>query len=132
MERLQISELVQACPELFWLVDFCDPDSGCLGTRFEYPRWWHTCHIFTDLIVVQDGDKVGYRDAVFLCFETHRQFIPEVTNRRIAHTEYTQMFAQGCRRPYVIIVQANDALDGVRACEKTDAFNHIIHFSKVR
>ena len=43
--------------------------------------------------ILQDGNKVRYRDAMFLCLEAHRQFVTEVANHRFTHARHTHMFA---------------------------------------
>ena len=78
--------------------------------------------------MIQDMDKIGHWNIVFLSLETHGQFVTEMANSCIAHAWYTQVFAQVCRNPYIIIIQSDDAVDDAGACEKADTTNYLICF----
>ena len=127
VERLPITEHVQARPKLFLAIDLRYPNGRHLEARFEHPRWGHAPHKLTNPVIVQDVDKVRHRDTMLPRLEPHCQFVSEVSYRRIAHTRHTQVFPQSCSGRHVIIVQGHNEINNPRAGKEADTENHIFH-----
>ena len=125
---MPISERIYTGPEFVSGIDLCNANCGSFGAGFEYPGRRNAVNKLANLVIIQDMDKIGYWNIVFLSLETHGKFVTEMANCSIAHARYAQVFAQVCRSPYIVIIQGNYDVDDASASKKANSTDYFVGF----
>ena len=64
-----------------------------------------------DVVVVQNRDEIGYREAPFPGLGSHRQLVPEVPGGGIAHAGDPEMLADHGGLLDIEVVEGHDPVD---------------------
>src|SRR6266851_4049187 len=94
-------------------------NGSCHGARFENPRRGYAVKKRPHPIVVKHVYEVGNPDAGLPRRHAHGELVPEIADRRFAHSGNAKMFTQPGSQLNIEIIQRNNSVKVSGAGEKT-------------
>src|SRR2546429_3174911 len=124
--RLTVTEFFYRVPEFIGRVESPDACGRSLKAWLQEPGRRDALHVVAQSCVVENVYKIRDEDAALAGAQTHRQFVAEVACACLAHARNSQVFAQGRRSFKIEIVERNDAVNRLCACQEADASDNVV------
>ena len=106
-----IAEGVEDRPQSLGRLDQLDADGGGLRSWLEHPGSGHLAQVIANVVVIEDGNKIGHPDAVFKGLHSHGQLVAEVTHGGEPHARDPHVLSKGGGGFHIELVEGHNAIN---------------------